>query len=73
MHDVPAICPFCVQEKWHRRRWYAARADRDIAAPASLIAERDDLARKRDMVREELMRVRGELDAHKRNKKRRRL
>jgi hypothetical protein len=39
--------------------------------PASLLAERDDLARKRDIVRDELMRVRGELDALKRNKNRR--
>jgi hypothetical protein len=67
---MPAICPFCAREN-ASDALVCSSCSRDIAAPASLIAERDDLARKRDMVREELMRVRGELDALKRNQKRR--
>jgi hypothetical protein len=69
---MPAICPFCARENVSDAL-VCGSCSRDIAAPPTLIAERDDLARKRDMVREELMRVRGELDALKRNKKRRSL
>ncbi|WP_249128946.1 MULTISPECIES: hypothetical protein [Bradyrhizobium] len=36
---------------------------RDIAVPATLIAERDDLLRKRDELRDELKRARGEIEA----------
>jgi len=39
--------------------------------PASLLAERDDLARKRDAVQEQLRRAKGELDILRRNKRRR--
>jgi hypothetical protein len=35
---------------------------RDIAVPAALIAERDDLLRKRDELREELRRARNEIE-----------
>jgi hypothetical protein len=42
---------------------------RDIAVPASLIAERDDLARKRDMVRQELEKARSELERLSRRRK----
>jgi hypothetical protein len=35
---------------------------RDIAVPATLIAERDDLVRKRDLIRDELFRARAELE-----------
>jgi hypothetical protein len=69
---MPAICPFCARENVSDAL-VCGSCSRDIAAPLTLIAERDDLARKRDMVRDELMRVRGELDALKRNKKRRSL
>ena len=45
---------------------------RDIAIPASLITERDDLVRKRDVVRSELSAARAELEALRhRNKSRR--
>jgi len=45
---------------------------RDIAVPESLIDERDDLVRKRDVVRSELSAARAELEALKhRNKSRR--
>jgi hypothetical protein len=65
---MPAICPFCASEN-APNALVCGSCSRDIAAPAWLMAERDDLARKRDMVREELKRVRGELDALKRNRK----
>ena len=40
---------------------------RDIAIPASLIAERDELVRRRDEVREELVLAKAKLDAFRRN------
>ena len=40
-----------------------ASCSRDIAVPARLIAERDDLMRKRDALREELKRARNEVEA----------
>jgi hypothetical protein len=46
-----------------------ASCSRDIAVPASLLAERDDLCRKRDAAREELSRAKHELEEFKRNKK----
>jgi hypothetical protein len=46
-----------------------ASCSRDIAVPASLIAERDQLFRKRDAAREQLSRAQGELEALKRDKK----
>jgi hypothetical protein len=66
---MPAICPFCAREN-ASNALVCGFCSRDIAVPASLTAERDDLARKRDAVREELMKARGELDALKRNKNR---
>jgi hypothetical protein len=36
---------------------------RDIAVPARLIAERDDLLRQRDLIREQLRKARGEIEA----------
>ena len=39
-----------------------ASCSRDIAAPATLIAERDDLLRKRELLREELRRARNEIE-----------
>jgi hypothetical protein len=35
---------------------------RDIAIPATLIAERDDLFRKRDLLQDELRRARQEIE-----------
>jgi hypothetical protein len=64
------LCPFCTREN-ASKALVCSTCARDIAVPASLIAERDDLLRKRDAVRDELTRAKGELDALKRNKKRR--
>lgn len=58
-------CPFCAQPN-------AAHAIacnsccRDITIPESLVAERDDLIRKRDAVKAELVRAKAELDSLKR-------
>jgi len=65
---MPTPCPFCLQENAAGALVCAACA-RDIAVPASLIAERDGLIRKRDAAREELSRARRELDGLKRGKK----
>jgi hypothetical protein len=44
---------------------------RDIAVPASLLAERDDLVRKRENARQELIEARTALEALKRQRKNR--
>ncbi len=44
-------------------RWCARACGRDIAVPATLIAERDDLLRKREELRDELQRARDEVEA----------
>lgn len=48
-----------------------ASCSRDIAVPVSLLAERDDLARKREAVRQELIEARARLEALRRNRKNR--
>jgi len=45
---------------------------RDVAVPASLVAERDDLARKRETVRQDLVKAKAELEALKRHRENRR-
>ena len=54
------ICPFC-QKQNAPEGLVCGFCSRDIAVPLSLMAERDDLARKRDAIREELLRANGEL------------
>jgi hypothetical protein len=62
------ICPFCVHENASAALVCFA-CSRDIAVPNSLIAERDDLFRKREAAREELSRAKRELEVLKREKK----
>jgi len=45
-----------------------ASCGRDIAVPRSLIAERDELLRKRDILRQELSAVSTELEKFRRGK-----
>jgi len=45
-----------------------AACGRDIAVPATLIAERDDLLRKRQELRDELKRARDEAEAFMRRR-----
>jgi hypothetical protein len=63
-------CPFCLTEN-AANALVCASCARDIAVPASLMAERDELVRKRDSVRGELTRARGELESLVRAKKHR--
>jgi hypothetical protein len=64
------ICPFCTNENAIQAVVCGSCA-RDISAPQSLIAERDDLLRKREMVQQALLEARAELDEYRRLKKRR--
>jgi hypothetical protein len=64
------MCPFCLQEN-AADALVCAACSRDIAVPASLLAERDDLARKRDSVRQQLIEGRAALEALKRRRKNR--
>jgi hypothetical protein len=62
------VCPFCAQENAPAALVCSA-CSRDVAVPAQLIDERNDLFRKRDAAREELSRAKRELEGFKRNKK----
>lgn len=55
------MCPYCQAENADRAL-VCASCSRDIAVPATLIAERDDLLRKRDQLRDELARARAEVE-----------
>lgn len=61
---MSAICPFCTREN-PSNALVCGSCARDIAIPPSLIAERDDLLRKRDTAREELSRTNAELERFK--------
>jgi hypothetical protein len=63
-------CPYCGSDNVESALVCAACA-RDIAVPASLIAERDELLRKRDRLRSELREARNEIEAIKTGRKRR--
>ena len=65
------ICPFCLKEN-ASKALVCDSCSRDIAVPESLIAERDDLARKRDVVQRELSAAKAELEALRHRKKSRR-
>lgn len=54
-------CPFCRSEIADDALACAA-CSRDIAVPATLVAERDDLLRKRELLQEELRRARAEIE-----------
>ena len=62
------MCPYCQAENADGALVCASCA-RDIAVPATLIAERDDLLRKRDHLRNELTRARDEVEAIMRRRK----
>jgi hypothetical protein len=61
-------CPYCLSGTADGALVCAA-CGRDIAVPATLIAERDDLLRKRDQLRDELRRARDEVEAIMRPRK----
>jgi hypothetical protein len=61
-------CPYCQSENAGNALVCVA-CSRDIAVPATLLAERDDLLRKREALREELKQARGEVEAIMRRRK----
>ena len=54
-------CPYCQSENLEGAL-ICASCGRDVAVPATLIAERDDLLRKRDALRAELRQAREEME-----------
>jgi hypothetical protein len=64
------ICPFCRKEN-ASNALVCESCSRDIAVPEKLLAERDDLVRKRDILRRELLAARAELEQLNRRRKRR--
>jgi hypothetical protein len=62
------MCPFCLKQN-ALEALVCDSCSRDIAVPKSLIVERDDLVRKRDMVRDDLMKAKAEIGQLRRRKK----
>jgi hypothetical protein len=54
-------CPYCRSQN-EEDALVCAACSRDIAVPPTLIAERDELLRKRGTLRDELQRVRDEIE-----------
>ena len=65
---MTADCPFCAQPN-AQQALVCSSCSRDIAIPASLIAERDDLVRKREMAREDLALAKAELETLRRRQR----
>ncbi|MDD1535332.1 hypothetical protein C7U89_19910 [Bradyrhizobium sp. WBOS4] len=61
-------CPYCCAET-AEGALVCGDCGRDIAVPASLVAERDDLLRKREQLRDELRRARDEVQAIRQRRK----
>ena len=64
------MCPYCLQENDVKAR-VCGSCGRDIAVPETLLAERDDLVRKRDVLRGELLAARAAIEQLNRRRKRR--
>jgi hypothetical protein len=62
-------CPFCRSDNGSSAL-ACASCGRDIAVPESLLAERDELIRKRDTLREELAAATTELEKWERRDRR---
>ena len=63
-------CPFCLQRN-SSGALVCRSCSRDIAVPVSLLNERDELARKRDVAREQLSEAKRALEELKRGRKHR--
>jgi hypothetical protein len=61
-------CPYC-QSDTIENALVCASCSRDITVPATLIAERDDLLRKREQLRDELRRARDEIETIRNRRK----
>jgi hypothetical protein len=64
------MCPYCLKQNESKAR-VCSCCGRDIAVPETLLAERDDLLRKRDVLHGELKAARAELEQLHRARKRR--
>ena len=64
------ICPYCLKENADEVL-VCVTCSRDIAVPATLIAERDDLIEKRDAARKELQEAMAELAMFKSRQRKR--
>ena len=64
------ICPYCLKENADAVL-VCVTCSRDIAVPVTLIAERDDLLKKRDAAREALQRAMAELAMFKSKERKR--
>ncbi len=65
---MTANCPFCAQSVV-QHALVCSSCSRDITIPESLIAERDDLFRKREMASEELANAKAELETLRRRQR----
>ena len=63
-------CPYCASEN-PAGALVCGACSRDTVVPESLLAEREELARKRDMLRLELDSAKSELATLRRNRKHR--
>jgi len=61
-------CTYCRSET-EKDALVCATCSRDIAVPATLVAERDQLLRKRQALRDELQRARNEIETIVRRRK----
>jgi hypothetical protein len=61
-------CPYCQSDNVENA-FVCASCSRDIAIPATLIAERDDLLNKRERLREELRRARDQIETIRNRRK----
>jgi hypothetical protein len=55
------ICPYCLSLN-AEATLVCVSCSRDIAVPATLVSERDELLRKRDVIREELLKAQREVE-----------
>ena len=62
-------CPYCRTEV-DADALVCATCSRDVAVPSTLVAERDELLRKRQMLRDELQHARKEIETIIRGRKR---
>lgn len=65
---MPAECPYCAQPV-PPNALVCSSCSRDVTIPETLIAERDDLARKRAQAAEELAQAKAELEALRRRQR----
>jgi hypothetical protein len=61
-------CPYC-QSETDKDALVCAACSRDIAVPPTLVAERDELLRKRQALRDELHRAQNEIETIVRRRK----